>query len=323
MGFRFRRSVGLGKGIRVNLSKGGIGVSAGVKGARVGFGPRGAYVSGGIQGTGLCGTSYARAKARTSRKAVIASPAIGTPVLAEFPSQGLMGLSPPLTGVFWIGATISAVVIRFPMGVVVAAALLIIWYVRKKSKSVELGERYQAARAHIVAGRYKDAAELIAQVARERPSACALLALGHARCLAQELIPAAAAYKEYLVANPTDMEVSIRYASLAMSQEEFKEALAMLEKLPAAARDTVPVLSMIGDCLVKTGQAHLAVEVLRNAPLRTRRPDPALTSIRYTLGLAYHQTGDKRRALAMFNRVYADDPKFSDVKQRVEELQKK
>lgn len=34
MGFRFRKSIGLGGGTRMNLSKSGIGVSAGVKGAR-------------------------------------------------------------------------------------------------------------------------------------------------------------------------------------------------------------------------------------------------------------------------------------------------
>ena len=34
MGMRFRRSIGLGPGVRLNLSKTGIGISAGVKGAR-------------------------------------------------------------------------------------------------------------------------------------------------------------------------------------------------------------------------------------------------------------------------------------------------
>ena len=35
MGFRFRKSINLGKGFRINLSKSGIGFSFGVKGARV------------------------------------------------------------------------------------------------------------------------------------------------------------------------------------------------------------------------------------------------------------------------------------------------
>ena len=42
MGFRFRKSIKLGGGFRLNLSKSGFGISGGVKGARVGIGPRGA-----------------------------------------------------------------------------------------------------------------------------------------------------------------------------------------------------------------------------------------------------------------------------------------
>ncbi|MDI6872496.1 MAG: DUF4236 domain-containing protein [Bacillota bacterium] len=53
MGFRFRKSIRLGKGMRVNLSKSGIGMSLGVKGARVGIGSAGARATVGIPGTGL------------------------------------------------------------------------------------------------------------------------------------------------------------------------------------------------------------------------------------------------------------------------------
>jgi hypothetical protein len=44
MGLFFRKSIGAGP-FRVNLSKSGVGVSAGIRGARVGVGTRGPYVS--------------------------------------------------------------------------------------------------------------------------------------------------------------------------------------------------------------------------------------------------------------------------------------
>lgn len=53
MGFNFRKSINLGSGIRINLSKSGIGASVGVKGARIGTGPRGTRVTGSLPGTGL------------------------------------------------------------------------------------------------------------------------------------------------------------------------------------------------------------------------------------------------------------------------------
>jgi hypothetical protein len=49
MGFFYRKSVGFGP-IRLNFSKSGIGVSAGVRGARVSTGPRGTYVHAGRNG---------------------------------------------------------------------------------------------------------------------------------------------------------------------------------------------------------------------------------------------------------------------------------
>jgi hypothetical protein len=54
MGFRFRKSVGLGKLARVNLSKSGLGLSVGVRGARVNLPSRGKpNATIGIPGTGL------------------------------------------------------------------------------------------------------------------------------------------------------------------------------------------------------------------------------------------------------------------------------
>lgn len=49
MGFYFRKSVRVGP-LRFNLSKSGVGVSAGIKGLRVGVGPRGNYIHAGAGG---------------------------------------------------------------------------------------------------------------------------------------------------------------------------------------------------------------------------------------------------------------------------------
>lgn len=54
MGLRFRKSISLGKGARVNLSKSGIGYSFGTKGARITKRARGGWSgSVGIPGTGV------------------------------------------------------------------------------------------------------------------------------------------------------------------------------------------------------------------------------------------------------------------------------
>lgn len=57
MGLRFRRSVRLAPGLRLNFSGGGISLSTGAPGASVTFGSRGTFLNSGIPGTGIYGRS--------------------------------------------------------------------------------------------------------------------------------------------------------------------------------------------------------------------------------------------------------------------------
>ena len=58
MAIRFRKSIKLMPGVRLNLSKTGISTTVGVKGASVNLGKKGAYMNTGSPGTGL----YSRTK---------------------------------------------------------------------------------------------------------------------------------------------------------------------------------------------------------------------------------------------------------------------
>lgn len=53
MGFRFRRSIRILPGLRVNLGKRGASLSVGVRGAHVTVGPTGTRTTVGLPGTGL------------------------------------------------------------------------------------------------------------------------------------------------------------------------------------------------------------------------------------------------------------------------------
>src|SRR5258708_33311126 len=53
MALRFRRSIRLAPGLRLNLSGSGASLSLGPRGASVNFGSRGAFFNAGIPGTGL------------------------------------------------------------------------------------------------------------------------------------------------------------------------------------------------------------------------------------------------------------------------------
>lgn len=83
MGFYFRKSIRVGP-LRFNLSKGGIGVSAGIPGFRAGTGPRGNYVQMGAGGV------YYRTTLSSSRSARLVVP----PALPPSPRDVLPGLQP-------------------------------------------------------------------------------------------------------------------------------------------------------------------------------------------------------------------------------------
>lgn len=53
MGFRYSRRIRICKGIHLNVSKSGVGISLGTRGASVSMGPRGTYVNTVLPGTGL------------------------------------------------------------------------------------------------------------------------------------------------------------------------------------------------------------------------------------------------------------------------------
>jgi len=68
MGFRFRKSIKVLPGVRLNLSKRGIGTSVGVKGLHVSTGPSGPRVSASIPGTGIYASKSLKGKKRSTSR---------------------------------------------------------------------------------------------------------------------------------------------------------------------------------------------------------------------------------------------------------------
>jgi hypothetical protein len=82
MGLRFRRSIKVLPGVRLNLSKSGLGISAGPRGFHVGMDARGKqYVSAGIPGTGISSRHYA-SPAPAHRPATIGGLVVATVIVA-------------------------------------------------------------------------------------------------------------------------------------------------------------------------------------------------------------------------------------------------
>ncbi len=94
MAFFLRKAFRAGP-IRFNLSKSGIGVSAGIKGLRVGVGPRGSYVSGGRAGL------YFRESLRADRPKAAASDEDPRPA-ADSDAKAVGGGDPTKPKILWL-----------------------------------------------------------------------------------------------------------------------------------------------------------------------------------------------------------------------------
>src|ERR1039457_2456723 len=76
MGFRFRRSIKILPGVRLNFGKRGISTSIGIRGAHVTVGKTGTRTTVGLPGSGLSYTHLEKAHHDSSNAALAAEPAI-------------------------------------------------------------------------------------------------------------------------------------------------------------------------------------------------------------------------------------------------------
>jgi hypothetical protein len=99
MGFRFRRSIKLLPGIRLNVGKRGMSTSIGVRGAHVTFGSSGTRTTIGLPGSGLSYTHLERPHRRPPTAAV------------EQPSNPALPQGSARRGYAWIGLIVGTVVV--------------------------------------------------------------------------------------------------------------------------------------------------------------------------------------------------------------------
>jgi hypothetical protein len=81
MALRFQKRIKIAPGIRLNLSKSGVSVSAGPKGASLNVGKNGKHLTLGIPGTGLSSRTRIGNKPDPSPKASIGSTILGLLIL--------------------------------------------------------------------------------------------------------------------------------------------------------------------------------------------------------------------------------------------------
>jgi tetratricopeptide (TPR) repeat protein len=313
--WRFRRSIGLGKGVRINLSKSGVGLSVGGKVVRAGVGPRGAYRTFRIPGTGLYHMEYLdtkkKRKAATAHRQDTAAAASGIP--PELAPKGLT------LGCLGILSALVLLAIWWPVGLLVLGTGI---YLNSTTASSRARKHFIKARQAQGSGQVEEAVREYQQVLDLVPTVPIVNYNLAYLYWEQGLIPEAEqAFRAYLVSKPEDYSAKYALAELLRKKGDLDEALQLLNQLPADIRKQVPVLNSQAQIYWNQNKPELALAVLELGPWRQQKAmDQATMDYRYLMAQVLLTLGKDKRALTQLRRIFAQNPDYKDVASLITQL---
>ena len=326
MGLRFRKSISIAPGVKLNLSKSGVGISTGVKGLRVGVNSRGTYGSVGIPGTGIhYRTSLSNTTKSNSRQSVTTSEAIAVsyPTTVANPIQGepldLPKKSPLMTT--WLVVSVMLVFGQPLVGVPSAIGYAyVVSRLKRTSKwqaryAFLAGQKaYKSKQEATALEKWREVLELSPDTNSLKPIVGAL-AVDHGQ--QEEGIKL---FQQFLQVYPDDVRVKIALGRVLHDTERYDEGIRILQSLPQEIRQQVPVLMELASMYMDKSDYHLALTVLETGPMLKRNMDGDMVPYRYMLGRCYEEIGQRAKAVKQFMRVHAEDASFMDVEDRLKKL---
>ena len=337
MGFRFWQRVRLAPGVTVNLSKSMASLSVGPRGAAYTISPRGNRATVGLPGTGLFYTVHDRKRSGGG----------GSAPMPSVPKRDRLKLG------FFQRLMISGEEKHFIDGIRALndgdpdGALTALEEARELPDAAWMAgmirlrrEDFDRARAHFehalarlddlgaLFGKYEIAAQanlpitsdIFAHVfPRERGTRLALLEIAQIKGHNAD----AMVHIELLMQlDATDPVVLLSFAELALDSPEDRALMDRVVRATMDVENETPVDTAIllyrGRALAALGMPDAAIDVFTLANRRRKdRPEDLLHQIRYDRAVLYEQVGRKAQARREFERLYAENPEFEDIRARL------
>jgi tetratricopeptide (TPR) repeat protein len=356
-GFRLRKSVRIAPGVRLSVTKTGLGLSAGVRGARYSVHTSGRRTTTvGIPGTGVSyiaasgGGSRRGGTARQSTTARSASPAptyaSGAQAAALLPGAGFFASAATKRYrdglVAYLSADRAKAAAAFEACIDADATLISAHLLAALSldASVHLDRVTKHLEAFVTSpATFPDSAlvkflpaqtsqmgldiritDLIsARVPLDRGGATMLLAEAYQE--AGRLQEAIGLIQQLHAADPVDPAVRLSLADLLFADEDYDGVVEVATGTRNEDDVTAALLHLRAAALIELGHNTAAFDAFRDALAKTAKRDPGLlATVRYDRALAFERTGQKGRARADFERLYAADPTYRDVRERLDTL---
>jgi len=337
MSFRFWRRVRLAPGVTLNLSKSTASLSLGPPGAKYTISPRGDRATAGLTGTGLFYTVHDRMRAGRGG----AAPAPNVPQRDRLKLVFFQRLIMPANEQRFIDGiralnegdqTAALAALEGAHDLPDAAWMAgMIRLSREEFDPAKKHFRYALSRLDDLGtlfAKYEIAAQASLPITsdifahvfpRERGTRLALVEIAQLEGRHDD----AMTHTERLMAiDPTDPVVVLSFAELALDTPDDRALMDRVVRATAYVDNATPVDTAIllyrGRALVALGMPDAGIDVFTAANRRRKdRPDGLLRQIRYERAVLYDQVGRKAQARREFERLYAEDPSFEDLRQRL------
>ena len=337
MSFRFWRRIRIAPGITLNLSKSTASLSLGPRGAKYTISPRGNRATAGLPGTGLFYTVHDRQRAGRGG----AAPAPKVPQRDRLKLGFLQRLMTPAEERRFIDGIRAlndgdqdAAVAALEEARDLPDAAWMAGMIRLRREELDTAKaHFQHALGRLgdlgtLFGKYEIAAQASLPITsdifahvfpRERGTRLALVEIAQ---LQGRHSDAMTHVGRLLEIDPTDPVVLLSFAELALDTPHDRSLMEKVVRATTHVDNETPVDTAIllyrGKALAALGLPDAAIDVFTLANRRRKdRPEALLHQIRYDRAELYHETGQRARARREFERIYAADPGFEDVAERL------
>jgi tetratricopeptide (TPR) repeat protein len=326
--------------MRLNISKSGVGISAGVRGMRISAGPRGTHINVGIPGTGLSYRKKLSSKkssqsgSKKSRTATVRSVA-----LPELPSPGFFaprhekdlakaiedyraGQEDEALEHFLDAAPKEA-------GAAILAAAILTEKDRTDYKAIELLESVVQSDDEFptpLMEEYLAAATIDIDITPNVTVAVSIDGLAATLLLvelyqAQRRVREAIGLLEEIEELAGEPVLTLSLCELYASREVWKGIINRAKNTESVDDVTLETLIFYGRAMQEINMHEAAASVFTKALRRKKNRSPILLNeARYWRAISYQEQGKHRQAHKEFQMVYAEEPDFRDVAQRLVDL---
>lgn len=120
---------------------------------------------------------------------------------------------------------------------------------------------------------------------------------------------------------PTDLSAKFDYGIRLVADEQYDEAIPLLQQAQRDPRRKIAAMSKVGFCFAEKGWVDDAIDVYTKAINSYEIKEDAVSKeLQYNLGNAYEQQGDTDKALDVYRKIAQFDFAYKDVSQRVDRL---